>query len=273
MPIGLSQQTLKRLFAYSGNQCARPGCKGYLVDDGGTMLGKVAHIHAAGRKGPRFEPNMSNEARRHFDNLLVLCGPCHDVIDDRAREAEFPAPLVRQWKTAREARFQRAERELINRYRDSTRDAVPTYPATLHALAAALDDPTLRDDRESIDGIRGFVEKLRGLPLEVRSFAMEVADRMLRLDRSMLLVADVQRALGLDEGELKTLIDLLDEHGLGDAHEDFQDRWHVRLHDREPGGNPFIEILRFCRATGCPRETLVYNLDFAAYDGGQPSAA
>lgn len=262
-----TQQTLKRLFAYSGNQCARPKCSRYLVDDGGTMLGKVAHIHAASRKGSRFDPGMSNEARRAFENLLVLCGECHDIIDDMAREDEFPASLVKEWKSAHEARFQRAERELIDRYRDATRDAVPTYPATLHALAVALNEPLLRDEQESIDGIREFVDRLRGLPLDVRGFAMEVADRMMRLGKEMLLVDDVQRALNLPDGELKTLVDLLDEHHLGDAYEDFQDRWHVRLHDREPGGNPFIEIIQFCEATGCPRNTLVYDLNFAVYDG------
>jgi hypothetical protein len=266
-------QTLKRLFAYSGNQCARPGCRNYLVDDGGTMLGKVAHIHAAGRKGPRFDRDMSNEVRRHFNNLLVLCGACHDIIDDKAREADFPAALIVQWKASHEARFQRAERELVNRYRDATRDAVPTYPTTLHALAAALNEPMLQDEQESIEGIRGFIDKLRGLPLDVRSFAMEVADRMIRLDKHMLLVADVQQALGLDERELKTLVDLLDEHELGDAHEDFNDRLNVRLHDREPGGNPFIEIIQFCDATGCSRDTLLYDLDFVVYDNGRPSAS
>jgi hypothetical protein len=261
-----TQQTLKRLFAYSGNQCSRLGCSRYLVDDGGTMLGKVAHIHAAGRKGPRFDDNMGNEARRAFDNLLVLCGECHDIVDDKAREIEFPADILRSWKAAHEARFQRAERELINRYRDATRDAIPTYPVTLYALATALGEPALQDEEDSITGIRQFVDRLHGLPLGTRAFAMEVAGRMRRLDKEMLSVTDVKKALSLEDHELKEVLYLLDEHHLGDAYEDFGDRWNVRLHDREPGGNPFIEIIQFCESTGCSVDALIYDLNFALYD-------
>jgi hypothetical protein len=32
--------TIKKLFAYTGNQCAMPNCKELIVDPSGTMLGK-----------------------------------------------------------------------------------------------------------------------------------------------------------------------------------------------------------------------------------------
>jgi hypothetical protein len=261
-----TQQTLKRLFAYSGNQCAKPGCVRYLVDEGGTLLGKVAHICAAKKNGSRFDPVMDNEARRAFENLLVLCGECHDIIDDLNRESEFPPEMVRSWKTAHEARFQRAERELFNRYRDTTRDAVPTYPSTLYALAVAVNDPMFRDEKESIVGIRDFVDKLHGLPLEIRNFALEIAIRMRRLGKTTLLVTDVLKALKIDERELKENIDLLDHHGLGDVIEDFDGRWNIRLHDRDPGVNPWIEMIEFCETNDRPIDDLVYDLNFSLYD-------
>jgi hypothetical protein len=48
--------------------------------------------------------------------------------------------------------------------------------------------------------------------------------------------------------------------------EDFGSRHLVRLHDLEWGGNPFIEMLDFCDATGTEIERLLYDLDFALYD-------
>ncbi|MDH1271704.1 MULTISPECIES: hypothetical protein [Rhizobium/Agrobacterium group] len=37
-----TQSTIKKLFAYSGNQCAIPDCQERLVDASGAMLGKIA---------------------------------------------------------------------------------------------------------------------------------------------------------------------------------------------------------------------------------------
>jgi hypothetical protein len=46
---------IKKLFAYTGNQCAMPDCQETLVDVSGTMLGKIAHICAAEPGGPRYD--------------------------------------------------------------------------------------------------------------------------------------------------------------------------------------------------------------------------
>ncbi len=73
--------TIKKLFAYSGNQCAMPECREFLVDETGAMLGKIAHIHAAEKGGSRFCSKMTNEQRRAFDNLMLVCGKHHDIID------------------------------------------------------------------------------------------------------------------------------------------------------------------------------------------------
>ena len=136
--LPITPSTVKKLFAYSGNRCAYPGCTQDLVDEGGTMLGKIAHIHAA-KNGARYDPNMSDEQRRAFENLIVVCGKHHDIIDDPDHEAEFPAELLKEWKQKHEARFRRAEREFIDRYKDSTAATEPTYPATLDALADPID--------------------------------------------------------------------------------------------------------------------------------------
>lgn len=76
-----TESTTKKLFAYSGNQCAMPDCTNPLVHETGAMLGKIAHIHGAEKGAARFEESMSNEQRRAFGNLLLVCGGCHDIID------------------------------------------------------------------------------------------------------------------------------------------------------------------------------------------------
>jgi hypothetical protein len=88
-------QTVKRVFALSGNRCAFPRCQSRIIDDAtGKPVGKIAHICAASPGGPRYDSSMTDEQRRSYDNLLLLCGAHADVVDadltaytvDRLRE-------------------------------------------------------------------------------------------------------------------------------------------------------------------------------------------
>jgi hypothetical protein len=82
---------IKKLFAYSGNQCAMPNCKETLVDVSGTMLGNIAHICAAEKGGARYDPEMTDKQRRDISNLFIVCGKHHDIIDDKNNENDYPA--------------------------------------------------------------------------------------------------------------------------------------------------------------------------------------
>lgn len=77
----LSEKTIKRLFALSGNICAFPGCTTPIVESGGTVTGEICHITARSAGGPRFDPAMSEKDRHGFENLVLLCRRHHKVID------------------------------------------------------------------------------------------------------------------------------------------------------------------------------------------------
>ncbi|WP_050767243.1 HNH endonuclease [Bacillus sp. NRRL B-14911] len=72
--------TVKRLFSVSGNQCAFPKCEIKLVQ-GEKVVGKICHIKARSDGGPRHDPDQTNDERRGFDNLVLMCPMHHDVID------------------------------------------------------------------------------------------------------------------------------------------------------------------------------------------------
>ena len=76
------QEVLRELYIKSGNQCAFPECHNVLVDEKGNFVGEVCHIEAAMPGGERFNPNMTNEERRSYDNLLLMCHHHHVVTDD-----------------------------------------------------------------------------------------------------------------------------------------------------------------------------------------------
>jgi hypothetical protein len=80
-PTGPSRPTVKRLFAHSGNRCAFPRCTAALFE-GATGIGEICHIKAAKLGGPRYDAQQTPAERHGYDNLFLLCGKHHTVIDD-----------------------------------------------------------------------------------------------------------------------------------------------------------------------------------------------
>lgn len=89
--------TIKRLFAMSDNQCAYPACQVPLVEFSGTVTGEIAHIRAASKGGPRYDPSQSDDERHGFDNLLLLCGRHHRIIDSEVEN--HPVELLISYKS------------------------------------------------------------------------------------------------------------------------------------------------------------------------------
>lgn len=91
--------TQRRLFAASAGYCQNPACSNELfVDAAGKSIhiAEMAHVFAANDGGPRAKPDLSQEERGAFDNLVMLCANCHTMVD-KAPEA-FPDSMMLGWK-------------------------------------------------------------------------------------------------------------------------------------------------------------------------------
>lgn len=88
------QSTVRRLFALSMNCCAFPECSTPIVmADSGTIVGEVCHIRAQNPEGPRYSPAQSDEERHGIENLVLMCGVHHKVIDTQAQTYTVEALL------------------------------------------------------------------------------------------------------------------------------------------------------------------------------------
>ncbi len=97
--------TVKRLHTLSGNQCAAPDCtKPLIARDRETIVSKICHIEAANKNGSRFNTDMVDDERRHFDNLILLCDECHSVIDNMDNESKYPVDRLKEWKKNHESK-------------------------------------------------------------------------------------------------------------------------------------------------------------------------
>jgi hypothetical protein len=105
-------RTYRELFLKSGNVCAFPSCDALMMDEEGNFIGQICHIEAAEPGGARFNPSMTNEERRSFANLMLLCYEHHVVTNDVER---FSVAVLQEMKAAHEKCFSQPTRALDER--------------------------------------------------------------------------------------------------------------------------------------------------------------
>lgn len=101
MRLEPTPSTVKRLFALSGNKCAFPGCTQVLVDAEQHLVAQICHIEGAEPAGERYNSNQSDEERRAFENLILLCANHHLVTDDTVK---YTVDVLKAMKAEHEKR-------------------------------------------------------------------------------------------------------------------------------------------------------------------------
>ena len=118
-----SAQTIDRLAKRAGNVCSNPDCRrptfgAAKSHDGFVNVGVAGHITAAAPGGPRYDPNLTSEQRRHQSNGIWLCQTHGKAVD--SDEGHFTVEILRDWKRLTEERsFSVSE---LNRYADAIED-------------------------------------------------------------------------------------------------------------------------------------------------------
>ena len=125
-----AKQTIETLADRSGNRCSNPRCRqptsGPRTETTRAVnIGVAAHITAASEGGPRYDPSLTHEERRHADNGLWLCQNCAKLVDNDPER--YPVELLRAWKRqAEEAARQEIEQPAPRG--DRVRGTGPNHP-------------------------------------------------------------------------------------------------------------------------------------------------
>ncbi|MFN0020550.1 MAG: hypothetical protein ACKVP0_20010 [Pirellulaceae bacterium] len=95
-------ETLRELFLKSGNCCAFPGCQRLMMNSEGVFIGQVCHIESAEEGGERFNAAQTNEERRHFLNLMLMCYDHHTITNDVTK---YTVAALHKMKADHEMKF------------------------------------------------------------------------------------------------------------------------------------------------------------------------
>jgi 5-methylcytosine-specific restriction endonuclease McrA len=102
----LSSPVIKKLFALSGNKCAK--CRTRLVyTEIHAVKGIICHIEAASELGPRYNVQQTEEDRYDYANLIILCPNCHADIDKNPQK--YSVEYLRSLKQQHEAKYEKEQ--------------------------------------------------------------------------------------------------------------------------------------------------------------------
>ncbi len=182
----------KLLVAYrSGDVCAMPSCGKRLTpestSDGPVNIGEAAHIagehggKGKGKRSARFDPNMTDEERSHFDNLVYLCGTCHTIVDAIPQgEKDFPVERLSTIKAEHENKVRQAMLEAFAdvgfpELQEATRWATTIQPSstTIDYSLLKVEDKIRKNDLDN-DAL-GVIAMGLGVASEVARYIENVA--------------------------------------------------------------------------------------------------
>lgn len=167
-------EVTRRLYLASGNRCAYPNCNGPLIDSRGVLVGEIAHIEGALPASARFNRQMSNEERRGYENLILMCGTDHKKID--SDKTQWTVEGLVSLKLRHEALYTTAIDQLRRQVGDITEGT--TYMAAANELAI-IDPVGLNQDEfdSTLKLINDLAFRLSMIPIDVRSVLTVIVHR------------------------------------------------------------------------------------------------
>ncbi len=274
-----TRDTARELFLKSGNLCAFPNCSHLMMNADGAFIGEVCHIEAAEPGGERFNPAMSNEERRAFANLMLMCHAHHVITND---VVVYPVERMRSLKSDHERRFASPGSVILETLRDWTEASQPTRAATLGRLNVVLGWNMSQEElARSVAELDGHIDRLQNVPVEARGFLAAVTKRAMKMEstrvvRSMghggtaILVSDLRDALRMSEASIGERANELDSYNLADIdfiETDLGDKPAVRIRDLRSGWPLWPDLVRFAETEGIDLSVFWQDLDFRRLDG------
>ncbi|MEV0982373.1 hypothetical protein [Streptomyces sp. NPDC049915] len=259
----------RRLWAFSGNECAwgDPHCSTRLVTEEGAWVGKIAHIIGAEPGSARHEAwdGKDVEQLRDFDNLMLLCGVHHDLIDSSVTRHAYTVEYLRAVKQKHEATYRYTVDDIEAEFRDTIDGSLVRPAATMRRYfnweGEALEPAEEQEVLELINRFAGRVGRLTRVARQVLVLVVdeetpdfELVLRRFSADRTTLLsvVRELQKA---------EMVYLHDEEFDGE-------RGQLSLLGGALEGMPEMwdQIRNFCRDEDVDVKEILVDLDFARLD-------
>lgn len=263
-----TNDVLRELYLKSGNQCAFPGCYNIMVDETGNFIGQICHIEAAGEGGERFNPNMTNEERRAFDNIMLMCYEHHIVTND---VIEYPVSKLKKMKKDHEDKFSGVIQKMQNSIVDYGVAANFSESKVCQALSDRLGYGCSNiENSENSHILNKLLSSLIDLPIETRFLLSIMVSRsfMNKWGECSVPLHEIELATGKDSSYILQQIDILKRRNLISEPEidEYNCPFCILLGDSETGWNYWNDIREYCKKSNIAINNIFVKLDFSLFD-------
>ncbi|QGG46849.1 hypothetical protein [Heliorestis convoluta] len=259
-------EVLRELYLKSGNQCAYPGCTKVMINSGGVFVGQVCHIEAAMPGGPRFNEKHTNEERRSFDNLMLMCYEHHKITD---KVDEFPVNRLKDMKESHEKKFS----DIASKLQSSITDLTTLSDITLSSCCKKI-NKTLgwrnsnSELKECSEEVNFWAEKLKKLPKSTRQiFCIMIKRSTENMYGLKVVLHEIEQVTGINVIEMTKHYEMLERYGfLSYIDNDDYGNPICYINNVDSGWALWKDLKDFTSQTTVSLEELVVNLNFKLLD-------
>lgn len=263
-----TQETLRELYLKSGNQCAFPECHELMIDYDGTFIGEICHIEAAMPGGERFNKNQSNEERRKFENLILMCHKHHKITDDVNK---YTVEKLREMKQNHEKKFTNIEIKIEESIKDYAKEEIVCIPKTLNSMNEYFEWGQEKEELQAtIKLIDKFAEVLKQLPYDSRVIFGIICERIKKekIIGGMVFkvqASEIQKACRISFNGFKEHLGILNDYQMCYVDEDWDGIEKIYLNTGAYDGW-WRDIQEYCTNKNISLSKMIVDLDFSALD-------
>ncbi|HCU0891629.1 TPA: hypothetical protein OUJ16_005106 [Raoultella ornithinolytica] len=207
--------TLRTLFLRSGNQCSFPECDVELINSYGHYVGNVCHIEAAEQGGERFNKFQTDEERRSYDNLILLCANHHLITND---EKAYTVQVLQSMKSNHENKVygKSVAENKVAAFVNSTHGETINLPQNLNNIKSSILEYFDEVELANLPGhAQTYFSHFAGVPEVTRTFYAQILLISESTDYSTIIdIRKPPQFFGVAEQNLHVHYTILESAGL-----------------------------------------------------------
>ncbi|MDE9537151.1 hypothetical protein [Xenorhabdus bovienii] len=165
---------LRTLFLRSGNQCAFPKCDVELINSYDQYVGNVCHIEAAEEGGERYNQSQTDEDRRAYSNLILLCANHHKVTNDVNM---YSVQVLHSMKTTHESKVygRNILENKVTAFVNSTHGETVNLPQNLNKVQGSILEYFRKEELSGlVDHAQDYFSYFVQVPEATRTFYAQI---------------------------------------------------------------------------------------------------
>jgi hypothetical protein len=239
-----------------------------MIDADGNFIGQICHIEAAEKGGERFNSLMTNEHRRAFENLMLMCYRHHTITNDVVR---YPVFKLKKMKADHEATFSDPAGAIARVLEDETAKTELQESHSLERMNKVLGWNLTSEEREgTAKWVNEIANRLKNVPKNARSLVRIIIERTgsvrYRVERMQLPFAEIEHSVTFAPIEISRLLQVLNRHNLASVWDEGDPSALVGLSEHPEYPALWADLLEFAKRTGIPLKTIIDDVQFNVLD-------